>query len=234
MSELDDALLRVRDGRITFDEFARDFDRQWSRISASIARRWKPPAWADQQDLKQELLLAAYKCLWDWDPRKGSSIGDFVLYNAYDKSKKAGHKARGAKLCGNADSNPSRTEPNFTRLFGGGHGDWDEGDWVEAKFLRCEPTQEQAMEKRDLVHRVLAVCRTERERHVVREAALAGLFEDALALDEDALVECAKRLYADVDVRRECRLGSQDQALRAAVDAAAAVRDRVLAVLLAA
>lgn len=225
---LDDGLMAVRAGTETFLGMMTRTRPHWRRLAKALGRRWRQPLWVEDEDTEQELLLAAYKAIWDWQPWRGIPISSYVIYNACDKAKKKGHKTRGAKLCGNSDRNPSRTEVTFSGL-ASRSAEPDAADRRVELLLRQEATQETDMERVELYDRVLALCRTDRERHVVREAALAGLFEDALALDPEALAECAARIYQDCDVRRECRLGSERQALRVTVVAAAHVAKRFAA-----
>jgi hypothetical protein len=225
---LDAGLLAVRDGRSTFNEFAVASRPHWTRLARTIARRWRQPLWTSPEDFAQELLLEASQRIWEWNPARGPSITGYVVWNAYDKAKKAAHKARNAVRHGNADSNPSRTEVNFSRLASRG----EEPDLADRRvelLTRVEPTQEARVEQVELYERVLRLCKNARERAVVREAALAGLFEDALTLEMHALVECAQRIYADPDLRLACRLGSEERALQAAVRAAVRVQKRFCA-----
>src|ERR1019366_7821729 len=180
---LDAGLLAVRAGEETFDDFARRTKSHWQRLGQYIARRWRQPTWSSEEDLVQELLVAAWYAVWNWDEKRGVPISRYVVFNACDKSKKKAHKARGAKLHGNSDNNPSRTEIAFSGL-SSRSADPEVADRRVELLLRQEPTQESDLEQHETVDRVLALCTNARERHVVREAALAGLFEDALALDE--------------------------------------------------
>jgi DNA-directed RNA polymerase specialized sigma24 family protein len=226
-----ESLLRVKEGQESFSEHARIHAESWDKLAQYVARRWKQPIWHSMEDLRQELLVAGWKAIWDWDVNRGTTIDSYVVYNAVDKAKKRAHKARGASLHGSADNNPSHFDVNFTRLFGNRtQGEWSESDFID-RLLRVEATQHGIVEQNELIRRVFKICRTPRERYLVREAALAGVFEDALALDPLAIVHCAERIYADPKSRLACRLGSERQALNAATDAAAAVRNRFVAAL---
>jgi hypothetical protein len=148
-----------------------------------------------------------------------------VRYNAYDKAKKIAHRSRKAKLSGNADVSAARFDRPFSAMFS--REEAEESDRRIENLTPVSPDQEARVEQHELIARVYAMCINDRERHLVREAALAGLFEDVLALDEDALGELAHRLYDNPEARVDCRLGSEASALRAAVDAAAGVAQRV-------
>lgn len=224
---LDAGLLAVQAGSETFAEMERRTRPVWKRLAKYVARRWRQPLWSTEEDIEQELKLAAWDAIWKWDPKRGIPISSFVVYNACDKAKKRAHKCRGAKLSGNADKNPSRTEIVFSSMYSGS--DPEDADRRIETLLRRESTQEYAVEQMELVDRVLAVCKNKRERAVVREAALAGLFEDTLALDPMALAECAARIYADCSTRLACRIGSEQRALYVVVNAAAEVSKRFAA-----
>jgi hypothetical protein len=223
MSEINEGLLAVLAGRETFDELVKRTRGYWRRLAGSIFRRWRQPMWVSPEDVEQDLLMWAWKFVWDFDPKRGTSIEKFVEYNAYDKAKKLAHRARKAKLHGNPDGEQGRFERNFSSMYSSAEA--DEADRRVEVLSRVEPQQQEYVDARQTFERVLAKCRTPTEVHFVREAALAGVFDDALALDEDALVQCALRMYERKSI--VCGLGSEDEALRAAVQAAHDLAHRI-------
>lgn len=107
---LERALWDLREGRISFTEFARESRPAWEALATYIARRWRLPSWGTTEDLVQELLLGAWEFVWKFEPCMGTTIRRFVIYNAVDKAKKHAHRMRGASLSGSADRNPSHVE----------------------------------------------------------------------------------------------------------------------------
>ncbi len=98
-----------RAGKITFAELVKRTRPHWERLVGSIMRRWKIPHWAvDHEDLQQEMLLALWNSLKEWDPHHPTqtSLKSFVIFNGYDKAKKHGHTAR--KALRRDDKAPSR------------------------------------------------------------------------------------------------------------------------------
>jgi len=75
----------------------------------ALDRRWKSPL--SKEDVMQEVFMAVVAVIraGRYDPTRETSAADYIVWNSLDKAKKRIHKARGAKLSGNADSNPSRT-----------------------------------------------------------------------------------------------------------------------------
>lgn len=73
-------LAELREGRSTFDEFARRTAPTWTRLAAWFLRRWPGQAAVDEEDLRQELLLAAWRAVSEWDPTRGVAIDRFVFY----------------------------------------------------------------------------------------------------------------------------------------------------------
>jgi DNA-directed RNA polymerase specialized sigma24 family protein len=96
----------LRAGRLTFDGFVRATRLEWFRLAAYLLRRWSAPADVGLEDLVQEMLLGAWDVVGRFDPRRGKSVQQFVVWNAVTRAKKWLHKQRCAyKL---DDRSPSR------------------------------------------------------------------------------------------------------------------------------
>lgn len=180
-------------------------------MATYLARRWRPPSWLELEEIMQELMIGAWSAIWKWDPRRagpGQTLGSFVEWNAMDKAKKRLHKARGAKLSGNADANPGHSEIPLC-MFDATPG------WVEG--LSCvEPTQLVDLERvQDLV-RAHAVCVDDRERIVLKFIAEMG-----------DLVEGAAALYEDKQAREFCGVMHERDAAHVAVEVAVAINERL-------
>ncbi len=106
----DEQLVALREGYLTPQQFFAQTRVVWQRLAAYLLRRWRAPASYTQEDVVQELMFAAYEFVWRYDPQlaKGRTIGRYVEWNALDKAKKELHRARGCKLSGDPDKNPSR------------------------------------------------------------------------------------------------------------------------------
>jgi hypothetical protein len=209
------AFTLLRDGRITFDEFARRTLPYWRRQAASLMRRWRQPLWVSIDDVVQDLLLAANRFVWEWDPSRGTSLIGFVTYNAYDKAKKRAHAQRGAKRSGNADSNPSRMERPVSSY--PDRGEPDAEPWW-TRLLASPATQHEALEEEERAEEALGACRDALEHRVLRR------------LREGAqLHEVVESLYADDELRLELGFASERDAARRVVEAAVAVAGRLSA-----
>ncbi len=102
-------LEECRQGRISFEELVKRTKPHWERLVGSILRRWRVPTWAvDHEDLQQEMLLAIWNSLRDWDPNHPTqtSLKSFAIFNGFDKAKKHCHTAR--KALRRDDRAPSR------------------------------------------------------------------------------------------------------------------------------
>jgi DNA-directed RNA polymerase specialized sigma24 family protein len=207
---LERGLLAVRDGRETFDSFARRTMPHWERLAQYILRRWRQPAWVSDADVVQDLLVAAYDAVWTYDPSKGPTIEGYAVYSAVDHAKKRAHKARGAKLHRTADRNPSRMELGTVTLWG------EDAPRRVEEALQQEPTQEDALTQREALQRARAVCRSEGERCVIRTLAQAA-----------DLVEGAMMLYADPEARLACRLLNETHAARVTTEVVLEVAERL-------
>jgi hypothetical protein len=93
------ALEDLRAHRIDFAAFYARTQRDWERIAQDLYRRWPLPAGIEACDVEQDLLLAVHKerLVWRWQPERGKSLVEFVVWNAQDKAKKEIHKTRDSK-----------------------------------------------------------------------------------------------------------------------------------------
>ena len=106
--ELERALLQVRGGVMSFDTFAVQTKNRWERLARMLMRRWSPPSAVSEDDLVQELLLGAWLVLPKYNPKRGTSLERFVVWQATNRAKYWLHVQRGACMHGNFDTNPSR------------------------------------------------------------------------------------------------------------------------------
>jgi uncharacterized protein (DUF1778 family) len=173
-AEFEQLLIGLREGYLTPEVFFAQSRIVWQRLARNLLRRWQAPAWYTHEEVEQELMLAAYHFVWKFDTAraKGRSIGSFVSWNAMDKAKKALHVARGAKLSGDADKNPSRIETPFSTY----EVSPDEVDLSAA----TEAIQEEWFERQEAIAEAERLFETERERLAVRVLAENnGCIEDA-------------------------------------------------------
>ncbi len=198
------ALLRrivgeVKDGSMSFDVFAASTIVTWDGLARDILRRWDTPTWFDAEDVRQELLIAAWTYLQKFDASRGVPLHKFLTWNAYDKAKKRVHRVRGAKLHSKADYNPSRYElldrapPK---------GDKERSDFATRKEAST-PTISDEIVAMENLQSALDVCDTEKERMLV-----------LLMSAEQDIERAAMRLYGDPETRLACRLGCEQAAVR--------------------
>lgn len=210
-----------RDARINFTQFANATRLEFQRLAISLTRRWIPPAWFSPSDVEQELLMGAYTAIWDWSPNMGTSLSQYVVYNAMSTAKRQLHKARGAKLSGTADKNPSRFERPLSSM--GKREDLD-GDSMLDLLLNEEATQESALieaEERDAreskaIVRALKAC-----TNATEEAVIMAI------VNEGGLEEAAEEIYSDMDTRIALEL-EERQALKFVMRTASRVIERKL------
>jgi hypothetical protein len=189
------ALLRA--GEIDFATFARRTQRHWQRMAAALMRRWPLPAGVERTDVEQELLLAAWRLVPLWDPKRGPSLHHFVAWNASVVAKKWLHKQRRAKRLD--DHAPSRHALAFGSLVGE---DDDPERWD--RMLREAYDAERLLEWRQgLVDRVA--------RAMVGQEAQVLLLLAGVQGDVEA---AAVALYAEPRIRLALRLGNEEAARR--------------------
>jgi DNA-directed RNA polymerase specialized sigma24 family protein len=203
------ALRALYEGRIGFDRFVRETQLRWKRLAIYLRTRWKHPLWHSLEDVVQELLLGAWKCIKRFDPSRGVTLERFVIFNAVDVAKKACHRARGAKLSGSADRNPSNLETTFSTYD-------EETERFVIDLLQEEPTQHQYVERIEAIERAKVHCHT-----MVETLAVS-----ALARTQSVIVT-SDVLYANYRTRLACRFNNEDHALRLVSQAISDVAERM-------
>ena len=172
------------------------------------------PAWCDERDLAQEVTLACWEFVWRWEPHRDVSLERYVTYNALDRAKKRAHKARGAKLHGNAGRNPSRFEMPSSSLSRDRQEGERSAEWMD-DFACSSPDQEEFVERGEsLAHagQDLLDC----EQRILRHLREAG-----------SLAKAAEQVWADPVARRRAGIANRQQAARAVVRVAAKVAEVV-------
>ena len=117
---MDDALMALRCGRLSFEAFERRSRQVWTNVAEHMLRHWRAPAAVSVEDLRQEILLNVWIFVAHWDPQclgpdgKPVSISRFVTFNAYDKAKKWLHQQRNAYR--RDDKAPGRFERPFSTM----------------------------------------------------------------------------------------------------------------------
>lgn len=219
---LDSDLLEVFHGRQAFDWLVARHRGYFRSLALTIGRRWRLPVWVAPEDVEQDVLVGAWECLWNYDATRGVSISGYLTYNAFDRAKKRAHKARGAKRSGNkADSNPSRWEPSYSRVWG------EHADRLVEERHSQPAEQEERLEYQWMVDALQRRCaETEVEREVVATAKRMGCLEEVMVLEPEALAALTVAMYRSAEVRMRCGLRGERGALEAVVEAAARVAGR--------
>jgi DNA-directed RNA polymerase specialized sigma24 family protein len=213
------------EGKITFNEFARETMPQWRSLAHYLLRRWRAPVWVEPEDVVQDLLEGAWRRLWDYDEARGVGIAGYLIYNATDYAKKKLHKTRNAKRSGNADGNPSRLERSYGAVWG------DDGERRAEALTALEAEQDRALSRTDMLRRLHGAAEGEAERWLLSVAEGQCLLSDALAGDPAALVEVAVAVYGDPEGRRRLGLRDEKHAVRVVFTAAAALAGKAPKVL---
>jgi hypothetical protein len=87
-------------GEITFDAFVRSTLKDWERMAAVLHRKWHLPPGVTEDDLRQELLLQAWRA-WSrtgkfaYDPTKNTPER-FLVFKAHARTMNYIHGQRGA------------------------------------------------------------------------------------------------------------------------------------------
>lgn len=194
-----DALAGLHGGKLGFAEFVRATLHVWRGLAAYLLRRWSAGPAVAVDDVVQELLSAVPGLLPRWDPER-SDLARFVVYNAMSSAKTWIHAQRGANKHGSRDRNPSRRECTVSELLSPG----SEDDAANRFAVAVDGGQEARCERRAAAERFALLTASPREAFYV--TAIVAARGDA--------EEAGRVLYADAEVRRMCRFGSERDAVR--------------------
>lgn len=204
-------------GEMPFDRFAEVTSKHWNRISSWLFKRYELPTWVDEEDVRQDLLIAAWWATNRFDPERGVSFKGYLVFNSIDKAKKRLHKVRGANLH-RADRARSRIERPFSAFEVKGSKDLSRRDAGENSIeqVPVEPDHDERVERREKLARARTVCGTVQELLTLR-----ALYET------DSLVAAARLLYQDIDARLACRIDDERHAYQVVHRSAAEVAARL-------
>jgi hypothetical protein len=222
--------LDLRSGRISFGQFAKRTARLWRTLAAQIRRRWQHPPWHGFEDTVNDLLLWAWVFVPEFDPSRGQSMQRYVVWNAYDKTKKECHRIRGASHSrpAGASDNPDRARSRLERpLSSYGEEGSDDGEVSGAVERICfaHGVYTAAMQEADLLHE------EERGQVAARVWAYADNPSEMVALEVLAearsIGEAAAMLYAREEARSELGLESEGHAAEVVTRVVRAVSARM-------
>jgi RNA polymerase sigma factor (sigma-70 family) len=94
-ADIEAALCAAHSGEINFDTFVRRTKSKWHAIAKEFYRSWILPAWVAFDDVLQELLLAVWTAINDYDPsRSGPAYFAWLLPQEIIAAQKAAAIAR--------------------------------------------------------------------------------------------------------------------------------------------
>ena len=201
------AVVRLREGRVTFNEFERATRPRWEALAGWLMRRWRLPGWVEQRDIVQDLLLGAWRAVWTFEPDRGSMpIERYVRVEAVNQAQKRIHKLRGANL----------------HTYRGGHIDLPFGQMSEEAEAAMEAMtavpapQEGDVAWAESTARASRACESMAELLVVQALARTESLRGGAAI-----------MYGDQDARDLLGLESEEHAVRVVVRAACALAERL-------
>lgn len=188
-------LIALKTGAITFDAFAVATRREWERLSGKLLSRWEAPEAVEREDLVQEMLIAAWRAVDQYDSAHPSdtAIERFVVFHAVDKAKKWLHTQRRAYR--GSDKSVSRNHVPFESV-----------DAIQLDHaMSVPPDQERLIACLQVFGLRLAACTTVRSSYALQALVRCG----------GSVPAAAAQLYGDPDVRRQCRFDSRANANQA-------------------
>ncbi len=168
---MEEVLLAMRSGRLSFAEFERRTRPIWTNIAQHLLRRWRAPVSVSVDDVRQELIVHAWIFAGHWRKELNVTITRYVQFNAIDKAKKWLHQQRNAYR--RDDRSPGRIERPVSSL---NLSEYAEEHLLDA--LAHEPSQEESLATRQ---EVLALAKRASPEHRPALAALARTGDPELA-----------------------------------------------------
>lgn len=83
-------LRAVRDGEKSFDDLARETWQDWERVAAFAIRKWGQWGHLDVADVRQEILIGAWRALLGFDPTRSNEkwLAHFVIFGGISHARK--------------------------------------------------------------------------------------------------------------------------------------------------
>lgn len=189
MSEMDEAVRQMARPKADFAEFERKTGRLWTWWARRLVRRGVPP-WLDADDVRQEILIEAWRSAGRWKGAGGAKPTTWVAQSAIYVGRKAVMRARGVNRHAWRFDDP----PCFD---------------IGVDDVECMAEPIDAEQEMELLAGAIV-------REVAREHGLqAALVVQAVAACDGDLTMAATMVYDDRDARLLLRLGSFEAAKRA-------------------
>jgi hypothetical protein len=103
-----DRLIALREGRISFVDFYNATRNLWSFMSGRLLRNRNPGIGVGEEDVQQEMIVEAWRCVATWDSTRGVPIDRYVIFNANAKASHWLDAQREASQGGKLSENPTR------------------------------------------------------------------------------------------------------------------------------
>jgi hypothetical protein len=205
------ALRALWEGEITFQRFERETRRDWDKLAGKMWGRWQLPAGVSEDDVRQEMLLGAWKAVAKYDPARGVGLANYVVWEACNRAAKWLHGQRKAKR--RDGKSPSRHALTMGALRVDVDGELGASEAFDL-FQHTDPDQEQRTDHALVMSQVEGMAATPLDLDAVRSWVRAG----------GDVVEAGVELWLDAVARADHGLRSPRQAVRAVERAVDGVR----------
>lgn len=214
------AIERLHCGELSWVAFERATRSEWTALAISLMRAHALPCCVEVADVRQELLVWAWKFMGEWRVDGGQPIHRYVVIGACNRARRwlAGQRNAYRRSLGAA----SRLHASLEVMSAGEDGEagmWD--GLVLGRLLRQEADQEESVSRAEATRVALdrADLGTSKERHCVVQFVEAG----------GHVGDAVNALYADKRASRFCRFGSREDVRRTMFRAVRQVADAVSA-----
>lgn len=197
---------RMSQGEITWTEFVRRTDRDWTRLAARQKKRFRVlPEAVEVEDIKQELLVSAFKAYGTWKPEGGQPLHRWVIVQSVQRCMDWLNVQR--RSYRQHSNQPSRIPIRVSLLVKSG--DEDGFDSPFDGIARVDAVQEEVVDAKRHAERVTA-CAKAKAKTKLDRACFDALMNAMFDLDEASRI-----LRSDLSLRLSARLGSNADASRA-------------------
>lgn len=197
---------RLAEGRQTWTQFVQRTDKDWTRLAARQRKRFKVlPAAVELEDIKQELLVAAFKAYEAWDADGGQPLHRWVIVQSVQRCMDWLNVQR--RSYRQHSNQPSRVLVRVATLVP--KGDDAEFDSPFDGIASVDAVQEEVVAAKRHAEKMTAEAKAKAKTKLDRACF------DALARAYYDFDEASRLLRADLSLRLSARLGSNADANRA-------------------
>lgn len=193
-----------------FSKFVTTTRPDWEKLAQSLLRKYKTGPEVDVEDVIQELNMAAWRYMTEFDPTRGVSFDKFIIFQAMVRAKKWVHHTRNCNLH-DPDKKPSRL-PIYLEDFSLRGEDCHDGCLPE--LLKVEPDQDVHAYRKEASAKAIRALRTVQQVYAFHAFYETWNVEEAISI-----------LVDNEDIRKKTKIRGAHMARRCIIDAVGTIAE---------